>query len=95
MLLITRPSGWGKSINISMLRYFLNKEVDKNGNQIIPQTYRNIFFGGQYMIGEGDKQKLINLNPLNISKYLDFTNRFNARSMQGKTPVIYLDFSNI
>lgn len=30
-ILITRPRRWGKSLNMSMLKYFLEIEIDKNG----------------------------------------------------------------
>lgn len=53
MILINRPSGWGKSTNLSMIRYFLSKDADKHASIIDPQPYTNIFFGGDYIIGQG------------------------------------------
>lgn len=53
MILISRPSGWGKSTNLSMIRYFLSKDADKHASIIDPQPYTNIFFGGDYIIGQG------------------------------------------
>jgi len=44
-MVITRPRRWGKSLNMSMLYYFLNKEVYKNGKPIVPQPNRVLFEG--------------------------------------------------
>jgi len=47
-LLITRPRRWGKSLNMTMLYYFLNKVIDKNGKPIVPQPNRVLFEGGDF-----------------------------------------------
>ena len=57
MIVITRPSGWGKSVNLSMLKYFFNREVDKNGIVLNPQPYKNIFLGGSFNVKDGRNQR--------------------------------------
>lgn len=57
MLLFTRPAGWGKSINITMLKYFLNCEVDGKGIPLERQPYRSLFFGGKYKHMTDQKEK--------------------------------------
>ena len=37
--LITRPRRWGKSLNMSMLEYFLKPELDSDGN-LLPEEQR-------------------------------------------------------
>ena len=46
-ILITRPRRWGKSLNMNMLKYFLNIEVDEKGRALDPQPHRVLFTGGK------------------------------------------------
>ena len=54
--LITRPRRWGKSVNMNMLKTFLEIQVDRLGN-VIESTNRNLFLGGKV---ELNKCKFIN-----------------------------------
>ena len=45
--LITRPRRWGKSLNLDMIKTFLEARIDENGN--ISNTKNKVFFeGGLY-----------------------------------------------
>ncbi|MBH1988909.1 MAG: AAA family ATPase [Myxococcaceae bacterium] len=41
--LITRPRRWGKTTNLSMLKYFFEIGVDRNGNALSTNLYRQLF----------------------------------------------------
>ena len=43
ILVITRPKGWGKSVNLSMLKYFLEVKVDSQGNPYNKQPNLALF----------------------------------------------------
>lgn len=57
MLLFTRPAGWGKSINISMVRYYFNCEVNFKGVPLAQKPHHSLFFGGTYKIVLDKKEK--------------------------------------
>lgn len=84
-ILITRPRRWGKSMNLSMLKYFLEIEVDAKGIPIpLEQSVnRKLFLGGEVDLGLGLTKEL---NPLNIAS--------DSMSMryQGQFPVILVSF---
>jgi hypothetical protein len=42
-ILITRPRRWGKTLNMSMLSYFFNIEVDENGDTKNRFKYSKLF----------------------------------------------------
>jgi len=42
-LLITFPRRWGKSLNLSMLKYFFGIEVDENGTKLDQNPHKNLF----------------------------------------------------
>jgi len=42
-LLITRPRRWGKSLNLSMLKYFFGIEVDENGTKLDQNPNKYLF----------------------------------------------------
>lgn len=67
LILITRPNGWGKSINLSMLKYFLKKEVDANGSALHPQPNLNAFAGGLFAINKKQNPQKIQLQKLKIA----------------------------
>lgn len=43
VILITRPRRWGKTLNMSMLYYFLRLEVDENGQEVEINSNRSLF----------------------------------------------------
>ena len=51
--LITRPRRWGKSSNISMLKTFLEIEIDEHGNELAEAQKVNpaYFQGGEICVG--------------------------------------------
>jgi hypothetical protein len=40
-----------------MLKYFFNREVDKNGIVLNPQPYKNVFLGGSFNVKDGRNQR--------------------------------------
>jgi hypothetical protein len=40
---ITRPSRWGKTLNMDMLKTFLEIEVDSNGERVLMPTNKYLF----------------------------------------------------
>jgi hypothetical protein len=68
--LITRPRRWGKSLNMSMLEYFLKLELDPAGNPLSEedQVNRKLFTGGK--TGKVSKRRAdLLLIPKSDSKY--------------------------
>ena len=66
VVLIARPRRWGKSLNMDMLRCFLEIEVDERGVPL-PQGQclnHKLFAGGEVDLGLGDTKIL---EPLKIS----------------------------
>lgn len=91
IVLLTRPDHFGKTINIDMLKTFLEMAVDKDGDPIYDHTtapnYR-LFVHGETTDRNGKLEKLS--KPLLISKHQHIVDKY-----LGKHPVIYIDFSNI
>lgn len=88
-MIITRPRRWGKTLNLDMLKTFLEIEVNDEG-EFNPDSYNKsiaFFKGGSVTI---DHQE-IRLKELNISKL----NRGEYLIRQGKYPVIFITFTNI
>ncbi|MDD9338037.1 MAG: AAA family ATPase [Rickettsiaceae bacterium] len=89
--LITRPRRWGKSINMDMVRHFLEIELDNDGNllSLEKQVNYKLFAGGEVDLGLASGKKKL-LKPLKISEYqdliLDYQNQF---------PVIFITFKSI
>lgn len=85
------PKLWGKSINLHMLKTFLEIEVDEDGKMITPQTttfnYR-LFKKGEICHPNGTIEKLT--NPMKISMYRSIFDKY-----QGNYPVIYLKLGNL
>ena len=54
--LITYPRRWYKSMNLSMIKYFLTIEVDKHGNRIPKEKRKNtkLFTGGEINLKDYD-----------------------------------------
>ena len=49
-IMITRPRGWGKTLSMSMLYYFFNREVNEFGEPLVPNPNRVLFEGGETTI---------------------------------------------
>ncbi|WP_425360140.1 MULTISPECIES: AAA family ATPase [unclassified Candidatus Tisiphia] len=86
--LITRPRRWGKSLNMDMVRRFLEIEVDEYGIQL-PQEQRvnyKLFSGGEVDLGFDETKEL---KPLKIA------NVANSMKRQGQFPVIIISFKGV
>lgn len=90
-ILLSLPKTWGKSINLHMLKTFVELQLDENGNKITPHnttsTYR-LFKNSEIITANGEVESL--QEPLHISKRHAVFNNF-----QGKYPVIYLQLGGI
>ena len=86
--LITRPRRWGKSLNMDMLKTFLEIEVDKSGQRLSKEESSNFrfFHGGSVKISDNESKKLGKL------KISDDTQ---CMSKLGKYPVILVSFNAI
>ncbi|UCM92897.1 MAG: ATP-binding protein [Rickettsia endosymbiont of Cimex lectularius] len=86
--LITRPRRWGKSINMDMVRCFLEIELDNRGNPLPPEERVNykLFVGGEVDLGFDEVKKL---QPLKIAAYENIMKR------QGQFPVIFITFKSV
>ena len=87
ILLITRPRRWGKSSNMSLLKTFLELEVDKEGN-LLPEAQKTnpVYFTGG-VIQDG-KKKIAHAG-LKISQEADTMEEL------GQHPVIMLNFKDL
>jgi len=81
-ILITRPSGWGKSLNLDMLKTFLSIDHENNNNL----DNKLLFQGG--IVNNNGTQKI--LKKLKIAE--DCPECLNK---QGRYPVIFLDFKDM
>ena len=89
------PRRWGKTVNLNMLRRFLEIPVDDNGavlDKTSKQTTANykLFAGGQVDTGIRGQAEL---SPLIIANTRLFDNT-EALTIQGTRPVIYIDFKS-
>lgn len=91
-LLVAMPRRWGKTVNLDMLKRFLEIMVDNNGEPISREDTDNykLFAGGQI---DGGMRGKISLSPLKIADTKLF-NETKALDVQGTYPVIYIDFKN-
>lgn len=82
-ILITAPRRWGKSVNLSMIKDFVEIQIDKQGTALTREntdTYK-IF---SHTLKDGN-----NKIQLNISKGTEIVDKY-----QGKYPVIYMDLKD-
>ncbi|WP_341761067.1 AAA family ATPase [Candidatus Tisiphia endosymbiont of Thecophora atra] len=86
--LITRPRRWGKSLNMDMIRRFLEIEIDGQGNPLALEYQNNIklFVGGKVDSGFGETKTLKPLKIANIT---------NAMKRQGQFPIISINFKDV
>ena len=89
--LIARPRRFGKSLNMNMLKRFLEIEIDEQGNRLPLEQRVNhkLFLGGEVDLGLASGKKKI-LNPLKIAKHTDL-----IEDRLGQFPVILLSFKNM
>ncbi|MCC8371959.1 MAG: AAA family ATPase, partial [Rickettsia endosymbiont of Pseudomimeciton antennatum] len=86
--LITRPRRWGKSLNMDMVRRFVEVEVDEHG-QPLPQEQRvnyKLFAGGKVDLGFDETKELKPLKIASVAK---------AMKRQGQFPVILISFKGV
>ena len=93
--LITRPRRWGKSSNISMLKTFLEIEIDEHGNEL-PEAQKvnpTYFKGGEICVG--NKKTLY--KELRVVKCKDLLKERENDPMEylGKHPVILMSFKDL
>ncbi len=91
VILITRPRRWGKSLNMDMLRRFLEIEVDEQGDLLpLEQKANNkLFIGGEVDLGLVTGRRRL-LKPLKIAEYPNVIGEY-----QGQFPVIFITFKNV
>ncbi|MFU7503298.1 MAG: AAA family ATPase, partial [Candidatus Tisiphia sp.] len=88
VILITRPRRWGKSLNMDMMRRFLEIEVGERGKPLAQEKRVNykLFTGGIVDLGFDETKEL---QPLKISIHKNIIKR------QGQFPVIYINFKEV
>ena len=88
IVLITRPRRWGKTLNMSMVRRFLEIEVDAHGYPLSLEQSdnRKLFLGGTIDLGFDETKEL---QPLKIALHKNTIKR------QGQFPVIFITFKSV
>jgi hypothetical protein len=88
IILITRPRRWGKSLNMDMVRRFLEIEIDEQGNPLPIEQQDNIklFTGGTIDVGFDETKTL---QPLKIALHKNIIKR------QGQFPVLFITFKSV
>ena len=94
VILITMPRRWGKSLNLDMLRRFLDIEINERNEVKKGQENDNykLFGGGNIDIESGELGFLKKIKNINISKLVIEVPE--ALNFQGKIPVIFIDLKN-
>lgn len=88
--LLTTPSKWGKSVNMDMLRLFLEIQLDSEGNKIMPvETTPNykMFTTGEILLDDGREVPLI------VELLINFQVKL-VQEKLGKNCVLFLNFSD-
>ncbi|WP_425360944.1 AAA family ATPase [Candidatus Tisiphia endosymbiont of Stenodema calcarata] len=86
VILITRPRRWGKSLNMDMIRRFLEIEIDEQGNPLALKINNKLFLGGTVDLGFDETKELM---PLKIASIASSIKR------QGQYPVISINFKDV
>lgn len=88
---IIGPKKWGKTLNLDMLKTFLEIQLDDHGNKISSKNstsnYR-LFVNGEITNEEGEVERL--KRPLLIAQYTD-----TIQTYLGNYPVVYVDFRSV
>lgn len=87
-IVITCPRKWGKSVNLNMLKTFLECAVDANGSVVLPinRSFNyKLFKKGQLMFVRGHKTELD--GPFRIASEDELIEKY-----LGQYPVLYLSF---
>ena len=99
-ILITMPRRWGKSINMDMLKRFLNIKVDGSGNPLknedrVKELNYKLFAGGEFDYGKEGKRQYQStaINDVTITSK-NTGKEINAMEYQGQFPVIFIDFKD-
>ena len=101
-ILIAMPRRWGKSMNLSMIRKFLEIPVDNNG-EILDETARKVTDNYQIFRRDCVLQQDSSKSPLAVSQSsilvqdsedIFVKKEVAALDIQGTYPVIYIDFKN-
>lgn len=88
LFLITRPRFFGKTLNLQMLKRFIQIEVDTRGNPLPEnEKNRNYFLGGEVTLDCGDTKVL---HKLKIAEHHDIVHKY-----LGKFPVIYMSLESL
>lgn len=89
IVVISRPKHWGKSLNLDMLRKFVELEVDERGTPLLEENRVNhkLFTGGEIDYGYDERKPL---RKLRIAEHPNLLRKF-----QGRFPVIHLDMSGL
>ena len=99
VLLITRPRRWGKSSNMSLLKTFLELEVDKEGNPLPQEKQSNpIYFTGGVIEEDDIRQILQPLKVIDKAYYSDKKDYEEYRitmNKLGRYPVILTNFKDL
>lgn len=89
--LIIGPRKFAKTLNMDMLRTFLEIQVNINGSKMLPlnstENYK-LFMNGEIKLDDGSVHSL--QKPLLISEYTDLMTKY-----LGKIPVVYLNFRSV
>lgn len=89
VLVITCPCGWGKSINLNMLKYFFEVRLTPNDTIVPPSQTPSYKYFSEGIITNGETIHKLKQKP-KISQYREFIDQHLA-----KYPIIFLDFSSL
>ncbi len=99
VILITRPRRWGKSSNMSLLKTFLELEVDKEGNPLPDVQKTNpVYFTGGIIEEDGIEQTLPPLKVIDKAYYSaekDYEAYRKTMNTLGRYPVIMMSFKDL